>query len=46
MDKELICPKCGKELQKGYVNADGGSGYDFTLGIEYSCECGYERVES
>lgn len=44
-DKELICPKCGMELGRRFVKIDDHGGYDFVLGVEYSCWCGYERIE-
>ena len=44
-DKNLICHNCGIELGRGFVKIDDHGGYDFILGVEYDCECGYYRVD-
>lgn len=40
-----ICPNCYKPLDKSHVKVDDMGGYDFQLGIEYSCSCGYYKIE-
>lgn len=37
----MICPDCGVELVKGYVECDDGSGY---IGC-WICDCEYEGDE-
>lgn len=39
------CPDCGRELGRRFVKIDDHGGYDFILGVEYDCECGYYRVD-
>lgn len=46
IDKEIICPKCGKELSKQYIGLGDVGGYDFLFGEEFFCDCGYKRIKS